>query len=64
MNDLFKMQWEIQLDASVERHLAEIHAMAESARRCIGQRHRRNQEKLGMAMVRAVGGVKIARGGR
>lgn len=37
----------------------EIRAMAEHARRCIGQRHRRNQELLVLTRVRVTGNVRF-----
>ena len=58
---LFPVLWEMTLERSVEQHKAVIKAMAEHARRCIGQQHRRNQEHLCAAMVRAVGGINIAK---
>ncbi len=54
--------WQTKIDQRVEEAKEEIRAMAEHARRCIGQRNRRDIEKFALARINAVGRHKVAMG--
>lgn len=52
--DLFATAWEATLEERAAQYKAEIQAMAEHARRCIGQRTRRHQEQIGLTRAVAI----------
>lgn len=54
--------WQALTDQRVEEAKAEIRAMAEHARRCIGQKSRRANEQIALARINAEGGHRIAMG--
>lgn len=55
--DLFVPSWKADLEERAAQYKAEIRAMAEHARRCIGQRTRRHQELIGTTRARAISAV-------
>ena len=50
--------WKLAVDESAKQAAEEIRAMAEHARRSIGQRTRRNQEMLGLVRANAISRAK------
>jgi len=58
--DLFTSSWESLIEQRAAEARAEIRAMVEHARRCIGQQSRRANEKIALARINAEGGYRIA----
>lgn len=56
--DLLVPAWKLAVDERAKQATEEIRAMAEHARRSIGQRTRRNQEMLGLDRAKAISRVK------
>lgn len=57
-HDFFIPAWKLAVDESAKQAADEIRAMAEHARRSIGQRTRRNQEMLGLVRANAISRAK------